>query len=79
MDDLISLLKNQFCGYFTDREDEKFCFRMIEFAESLKDKYQGGNQLIFLIQNLVGVLLSETVKLERIVWDLEKLISSSNT
>ncbi|MCH8907637.1 MAG: hypothetical protein IH840_11150 [Candidatus Heimdallarchaeota archaeon] len=72
--ELISLLRNQFCGYMTDRDYETFCFQMIEFAESLD--YTGGNQLLFLIQNLVGVLLAETVQLEKRVRDLEKAILS---
>ncbi|MCH8906333.1 MAG: hypothetical protein IH840_04515 [Candidatus Heimdallarchaeota archaeon] len=55
----------------TDAGYEKFCFQMIEFAESLKGQYPGGNQMLFLIKNLVGVLLAETVQLERRVRDLE--------
>ena len=60
----------------TDPEYEKFYFQMIEFAESLKDQYPRGNQMLFLIKHLVGVLLTETVLLEKRVRELEKLILS---
>ena len=59
VDDLTSLLKNQFCGDMTDAEYEKFCFQMIEFTESLKCQYPEGNQMLFLIKHLVGVLFKD--------------------